>query len=173
MTRTKSRRTVAREEQKVAGKPFTEEPTGKARYYRDTISLPAEITLGTARSVLERIREYGWAKPNSDFSRVDIEFEADDDWDLREQLAEIETELRSWDIDFTVDKTKMRTDPVPLPQNVIELLARIEWVQQRNNSVAECPECGGINDGDEQGDPIFEGQVKGHEPGCLLKELIG
>lgn len=76
--------------------------------YEDKIVLPGHITLETVETVIDKIREYGSAEIKGRV--ITMSFEEDDDWDLREVLGEIETELRSWDVSFSPSKDKLRRD---------------------------------------------------------------
>jgi hypothetical protein len=74
--------------------------------YVDRIRLPRNLTLDQVERLRDRIREYGRSEM-IDLTHLTMEFEAEDDWDLRTILADVETELHSNDIEFEIDKAKI------------------------------------------------------------------
>ena len=84
--------------------------------YRDEIELPGETTLDTARIIEEHLRGFGRAGRND--QRLAFELEADDLWQLRDTLAEIEGTLASHGIVYMADREKVEGEatrpPAPL-----------------------------------------------------------
>jgi len=87
-------------------------PDGRAAY-RDEITMPGHLTLDELERVLDKIREYGSVDPlpRPTLKRVSVSFVADDDWDLREVLGDVEQELNSYGVEWTVDKSKLINAP--------------------------------------------------------------
>lgn len=79
---------------------------GSYRHYFGTIQLPLGLTLATVGAIITTLQGHGEATVKG-ISHIDIHFWADDEWDLRELLGDIENELASEGIDWTPDKTDM------------------------------------------------------------------
>lgn len=76
------------------------------KVYEDKVILPDNATLSTIRMVLDVLRGHGSAELVTPFDRGVIRFaiEAEDLWDLRETLADIEDTLKSEMIDYSTNK---------------------------------------------------------------------
>lgn len=74
--------------------------------YSDKLSVPTHLTMGDVGSVIEKLREYGEAELTA-LDTITFRMEADDDWDLRGLLCEVEDELGALDFEINIDKTKV------------------------------------------------------------------
>ena len=73
--------------------------------YRDTIELPGEVTLSQAGELDDYLTGLGWT--NRVGRQLGFEVEADDLWDLRETLAEVEVQLSTYGCHYSADKEKV------------------------------------------------------------------
>lgn len=75
--------------------------------YSDEVRIPDELTFRDIIAARDKVREYGTGDVYLDRRVLTMHFEQDDDWDLRDTLADLGTELRALGFDWEADKSHL------------------------------------------------------------------
>ncbi len=80
--------------------------------YRDTVTLPAELTLTSARELTDKCREFGTAEPHGYAIEFELVHEGDL-WELRGIVDEIAQVFESYGVEYVAEKERIvRSVPV-------------------------------------------------------------
>jgi hypothetical protein len=75
------------------------------RKYTTTIKIPTHLTIDTMYRALDIIRQYGSGELLlTTTPKIKAQWQAEDDWDLREVLYDVKLELNAIDIDFEISR---------------------------------------------------------------------
>jgi hypothetical protein len=80
--------------------------------YEDRLPIPEGVSVADVKIMLDKLRERGSADLNPTMSWIGFTVEAEDRWDLREVLADIEREAMSYGFELEV-KRDLVSDVTP------------------------------------------------------------
>ena len=72
--------------------------------YSDTINIPAEVGVSDVQHMEEFLRGIGFVDAPGSWESIRFTVEADDLWDLRGLLAEVQQESAAWGFQFEPNK---------------------------------------------------------------------
>lgn len=75
--------------------------------YEDTLYLSDDLTIGTYKALDTAITGVGEVL-QSTYGHITFRITGEDLWELRETLSDLESEVRSWGGDLTINRDKVR-----------------------------------------------------------------